>query len=175
LVDLVDDLQQLTKADAAKAHLRREDLSLPDLVDEMVELYRQQFETRGIAVITRIDEGATRVVGDRDKLRQAMRNLIENAWRYTTEGGRVEIGVERRPDGITLTIANTGAGIAEADLPYIFERFYRADQSRSRESGGAGIGLAIVKELVEAHGGHVGAASEAGKTRVWFSLPAPAT
>ena len=71
-----------------------------------------------------------------------------------------------------LAVANTGAQIEQGDLPLIFERFYRADKSRSRESGGAGIGLAIVKSLIEAHGGHVGASSEAGQTRIWITLPA---
>jgi signal transduction histidine kinase len=76
------------------------------------------------------------------------------------------------PGGVKLSVANTGEGIQPADLPFIFERFYRGDKSRSREQGGAGIGLAIVKELVEAHGGHVGAASSPTETQVWFTLPA---
>lgn len=174
LVRLVDDLQQLTKADAARAHLSREEVSLPDLVTQVAELYGQRFRARGITVGTRIGEGAGRVSADRDKLAQALSNLIENACQYATEGGRVEIAADRGADGITLTVTNTGEGIAADDLPFIFERFYRADRSRSRESGGAGIGLAIVKELIEAHGGQVGAASEDGETRLWFTLPAPA-
>jgi signal transduction histidine kinase len=81
------------------------------------------------------------------------------------------VSSERVQGGIRVIFANSGEGIAEKDLPYIFERFYRVEESRSRETGGAGIGLAIVKELIEAHGGSVGAESADGKTRVWFVLP----
>jgi signal transduction histidine kinase len=75
------------------------------------------------------------------------------------------------PEGVRVTFTNTGEGIAAEDIPYIFERFYRVDKSRSREHGGAGIGLSIVKELIAAHEGEVGAASADGETRVWFTLP----
>jgi signal transduction histidine kinase len=111
------------------------------------------------------------VSADREKLLQAVRNLMENAWKYTPEGGLVRISVEDFPAGTKVVFANTGAGIPERDLPFIFERFYRVEGSRSRDTGGAGIGLAIVKELIEAHGGSVGAESTAGWTRVWFLLP----
>jgi len=80
-------------------------------------------------------------------------NLLENAWQYTPYGGKFMITTERLPDRIKMVFANTGEGIAEEDVPFIFERFYRGEKSRSREHGGAGIGLAIVKELIEAHGG----------------------
>jgi signal transduction histidine kinase len=112
------------------------------------------------------------VRADRDKLLQAVRNLIENAWKYTPQNGRVAISSQRNNDAVKLIISNTGPGIMENDLPFIFERFFRADRSRSLDAGGAGIGLAIVKELIEAHGGQVGAESQGGETRVWFSLPA---
>jgi two-component system, OmpR family, sensor histidine kinase BaeS len=75
------------------------------------------------------------------------------------------------PEGIKLVFANSGEGIAEEDLPFIFERFYRGEKSRSRELGGAGLGLTIVKELVEAHGGQVGAESTPSETKIWFTLP----
>ncbi len=84
----------------------------------------------------------------------------------------MRISLERVQDGVRFIVANTGNGISPKDLPFIFERFYRADKSRSRDSGGAGIGLAIVKGIIEAHGGHVGAKSQDGRTWVWFTLPA---
>ena len=95
-----------------------------------------------------------------------MHNLLQNAWQYTPQGGNVRISTERVPEGIKLIFANTGEGIAEEDLPFIFERFYRGEKSRSREHGGAGIGLAIVKELIKAHGGQVGAETSPTETRV---------
>jgi len=171
LVRLVEDLNALTKADAARAYLRREELSLPELVEQVLAFYRYQFETRRIAVATRFGAGCERVRGDRDKLLQVLRNLIENAWQYTDEGGRLEVSAERAGDGIKLVFANSGPGIPPEDIGLIFERFHRADKSRARDRGGSGIGLAIVKELVEAHGGTVGAESGAGRTRIWITLP----
>ena len=172
LVHLVEDLQQLARADAARAYLNRQEFSLAEALNGMLELYRPKFEEKDIAVTTWYSESTEQVVADRDKLLQAVRNLIENAWKYTPEGGRVLVSTERVPEGIKVLFANSGAGISEDNLPYIFERFFKADRSRSREAGGAGIGLSIVKELVEAHGGHVGAESSESETRVWFIIPA---
>lgn len=171
LVHLVEDLGQLARADAARAYLERREFSLPESIGQMLALYRPGFEAKGIAVESSFAPGTERVTADRDKLLQAVRNLVENAWKYTPEGGRVAVSAERVAEGIRVVFANSGSGIAAAELPFIFERFYRADRSRSREGGGAGIGLAIVKELVEAHGGRVGAESGEGETRVWFVLP----
>ncbi len=172
LVRLVEDLHQLIKADSARAYLHRQELCLPDLVKQVLAFYRYQLESRDISVETRFTPDAEQAVGDRDKLLQVLRNLVQNAAQYAASGGRLTVSAERRPDGIAMTFANTGSEVAESDLKLIFERFYRAEKSRSRDSGGAGIGLAIVKELVEAHGGQVGAASGNGETRVWFTLPA---
>lgn len=171
LVNLVEDLQQLAKADAARAYLNRQDFSLTEALDQMLELYQQNFAEKNISVTTRFAEDTRQVNADRDKLLQALRNLIENAWKYTPEGGTVSVSSQRVPEGIKVLFANSGRGISEDNLPYIFERFFKADRSRSRETGGAGIGLSIVKELVEAHGGHVGAESSGRETRVWFVLP----
>jgi signal transduction histidine kinase len=171
LVRLVEDLGQLARAEAARAYLERRELDLSETIGQMLTLYRPRFEARGIAVATRFAPDADRIVADRDKVLQAVRNLIENACRYTPEGGRFTVSSGRVPEGVRVVFSNTGPGIPAADLPYVFERFYRADRSRSREGGGAGIGLSIVKELIEAHGGRVGAESGEGETRVWFVLP----
>ncbi len=171
LVNLVEDLQQLARADAARAFLERQTLDLGEEIERMLALYRPNFEGKGIEVTMEVAPAAARVNADRDKLLQAVRNLMENAWKYTPEKGRLAIIAERVEDGVKVTFANSGEGIAPADLPFIFERFFRADRSRSRTAGGAGLGLAIVKELIEAHGGKVGAESESGLTRVWFILP----
>jgi len=134
-------------------------------------LYRPNFQEKEIEVRWQLDTGSDLVTADRDKLLQAIRNLADNAWKYTPRRGIVTISTQRTADGIKTVFANSGAFIATDDLPYLFERFFRADRSRSRAAGGAGIGLAIVKELIEAHGGTVGAESDGNGTRVWFNLP----
>jgi signal transduction histidine kinase len=107
-----------------------------------------------------------------DQLAQVTGNLLQNAVRYTPPGGRVTVRAERRPNDVLVSVANTGDGIPPEDLPHVFERFYRVEKSRDRARGGAGIGLAIVRQLVVAAGGSVGAESQDGVTRFWFSLPA---
>jgi signal transduction histidine kinase len=171
LVSLVEDLQQLAKADAAEAFLDCRELSLHELLDQIMDLYRPNFQEKEIEVRWHLDPGSDRVSADRDKLLQAIRNLADNACKYTPHKGIVTISAQLNADGIKTVFANSGAVIAEKDIQYLFERFFRADRSRSRDVGGAGIGLAIVKELIEAHGGTVGAESDESGTRVWFVLP----
>ena len=172
LVHLVDNLQQLARADAARAYLKREEIDLPDLVNQMVDLNLPNFQAKQITLKTRVPAKVPRVSADRDKLLQALRNLIENCWKYTPESGNVIISVAPITEGIKVDFQNSGNGISKTDLPYIFERFFRADRSRSRgAAGGAGIGLAITRELIEAHGGYVGAESQPGETHIWFVLP----
>jgi len=100
---------------------------------------------------------------DEDIIEQVLVNLISNALKYTPEGGSVMIRTEETPGAVVITVRDSGIGISDEDLPYIFERFYRADKSRSRATGGSGIGLAIVKFLVEAHGGTVTVESKPGE------------
>ena len=121
---------------------------------------------------SRICRTACRRGRNADHLSQVLANLVSNAARYTPAGGTVTVRAERRPADLLVSIANTGEGIPPDDLERVFERFYRVEKSRDRARGGAGIGLAIVKQLVEAGGGRVGAESRDGQTRFWFSLPA---
>ena len=100
------------------------------------------------------------------------RNLLQNAVRYTPPGGRISSQGGTAAGDVLVSVTNTGDGIPSEDLPHVFERFYRVDKSRDRARGGAGIGLAIVRQLVEAAGGSVGAESRDGRTTFWFSLPA---
>ena len=172
LVNLVDDLGQLARADAARAFLDRRPVDLTDCIEEMLNLYRMNVDDKQIRLSTRFADDASTVPADRDKLLQAMRNLIDNCLKYTPQGGRVTITTARTAGGVRVDFVNDGPGIPPAELPYVFERFYRAEYSRSRDAGGAGIGLAIVKQLIEAHGGRVGAESMPGETRIWFELPA---
>jgi signal transduction histidine kinase len=171
LVRLVESLNQLTKADAARAYLERQEVDLPALIGQALELDRFEFGSRGIDVETAFPDAPLSVTADRDKLFQVLRNLTQNAWQYTPTGGRLRVAVALEPRSVTVSFANSSSGLSDEDLPLIFERFYRAEKSRSRESGGAGIGLAIVKELVEAHGGTVGVERDGSDVRFWFSLP----
>ena len=120
---------------------------------------------------TQLLEGADQLPADPDKLSQVVSNLLQNAWQYTPAGGTVRISMESVPGELKVVFANTAGELAEKDLPFIFERFYRGEKSRSREHGGAGIGLAIVKELIEAHSGRVGAGIFNDEISIWFTLP----
>jgi signal transduction histidine kinase len=172
LAHLAEDLLQLTEADAAHANLRPEQIELQPLIVQNLSLFQAQFDAKEIGVETEFGDKVDKVMADPHKLAQIMHNLLQNAWQYTPHGGRVRIFVERLAGEIQMSITNTGDGISEKDLPFIFERFYRGEKSRSRNLGGAGIGLAIVKELVEAHGGRVRAESWPDQTRISFTLPA---
>jgi len=107
-----------------------------------------------------------------DRLAQVLANLLQNAARYTPRHGEVSLSAEARRGSVLMSIVNSGEGIPEADLSRVFERFYRVDKSRDISRGGAGIGLSIVRQLVEADGGRVGADSRPGSTRFWCRLPA---
>ena len=172
LGNLSEDLMRLSIADAARLTLERAMIDLHEFLPHSLKVFEAQFAEKGITTDTRIASGAERVSADSEKLAQILQNLLHNAWQYTSPGGTVRIEVERIDGAIRIIVANTGEPIAHEDLTLIFERFYRVDKSRSRERGGAGIGLAIVKDLVEAHGGHVGAESAGGENRIWFVLPA---
>ena len=172
LAKLVEDLLQLARADASRGTLHPQRINLQELVSQILDLFQPQFSAKGIVVETELFNAEGQIMADPEKLSQIFRNLLQNAWQYTPHRGNVRVSNERLPGRIKVVFANTGEGIAEEDLPFIFERFYRGEKSRSREHGGAGIGLAIVKELVEAHRGEVGAESTPTETHIWFTLPA---
>jgi two-component system sensor histidine kinase BaeS len=172
LGNLSEDLMRLSVADSANLTLEQELIDLNEFLPHALKLFEAQFAEKGITTDTRIASGAERISVDAEKLAQIMQNLLHNAWKYVSREGKVTITVERADGFFKIVVANTGEQIAQEDLALIFERFYRVDKSRSREGGGAGIGLAIVKDLVEAHGGYVGAESFVGENRIWFVLPA---
>jgi len=172
LAKLVEDLLQLARAEAAKGILMPRTADLHEVLSKVLELFRQGFAAKEITVEVEFSKAGEQIVADPEKLSQVFRNLLDNACQYTPPGGRVKVSAERQPDSVKIVFANNGDGISKDDLPFIFERFYRGEKSRSRDHGGAGIGLAIVKEIVAAHGGEVGAESAPRETRVWFTLPA---
>jgi two-component system sensor histidine kinase BaeS len=171
LVRLVEDLLRLSKADAARANLYKRGIPLANWIMQVLDSFKPQFQAQNIVLEIDLPDRSVGVQADPDKLLQVVNNLLQNALQYTPPGGRVKISSARFPGEVKVIFANTGGEIEANDLPYIFERFYRGEKSRSREHGGAGIGLAIVKELIEAHNGRVGAEVFQGEVQIWFTLP----
>ena len=160
MADLVEQLLTLARADEGRFDLFREPLHLEPLVRDVFETAVILGESVGLEVTMPVIEDAV-VLGDRPRLRQLFLNLVTNAIKYTPRGGSVELALRRAGETATLTVRDTGIGIAAADLPYIFERFWRADRVRSRaaERGGFGLGLAISQWIAQAHGGTLTAMS----------------
>jgi signal transduction histidine kinase len=171
LIHLLEDVLRLAKADAARTDLHKAEVRIKDLILQELDIFRPQFDSKKIRIETQFEKGVDRLLADPDKITQVVVNLLQNACQYTPTGGSVRIHTEQSLGEMKITLANSGGEISPKDLPFIFERFYRGEKSRSREHGGAGIGLAIVKELVEAHDGRVGAEISENETRIWFSLP----
>ena len=170
LTRLARSLETLAESADGTAELP-DDLDLAVAVRAAVDLAQPAFGRGGIGLS--VDLPARLPVRARpDHLAQVLGNLLQNAIRYTPEGGRCWVKAESRPGSVLVSVANTGPAIPEYDLARVFERFYRVEKSRDQARGGAGIGLAIVKELVETDGGRVGAESRADHTQFWFSLPA---
>ncbi len=170
LVRLSRSLDSLAEGDASTAPPRLEEVDLAAAVRTALELAQPILERAGLSVVADLPEHLS-ARANPDHLAQVLGNLVSNAARYTPSGGRVAVRAERRSGDLLVSISNTGEGIPADDLERVFERFYRVEKSRDRARGGAGIGLAIVKQLVEAGGGRVGAESDDGQTRFWFSLP----
>ncbi len=152
--------------------LHKKETRIKDLILQELDIFRPQFDSKKFWLETQFGEGADGLLADPDKISQVVTNLLRNACQYTPTGGFVRIYTEQAPGELKVTFANTSGELSQKDLPFIFEGFYRGEKSRSREHGGAGIGLAIVKELGEAHDGRVGAEISEDETRIWFSLPA---
>ncbi|HET9457891.1 MAG TPA: ATP-binding protein, partial [Candidatus Limnocylindrales bacterium] len=171
LVRLSRSLDTLAAGDAGGAPPVATEIDLGAVIRAAVDLARPAALGAGLELDVAVPDRLL-ARGDPDQLAQVAGNLLQNAIRYTPRGGRIGVRAERRPGDVLVSITNTGEGIPAADLDHVFERFYRVEKSRDRARGGAGIGLAIVRQLVEAAGGSVGAESRDGQTRFWFSLPA---
>ncbi len=157
---LVTDLHDLALAEARELPLQRERIDLRGSVRDAVDAVHPLAAEKRIDVSVALPTEATTAQVDPGRLRQVVQNLLSNAIAYSPEGGTIRVGLEGGPEGAILTVMDTGRGIAQADLPRVFDRFYRAEPSRDRDLGGAGLGLAIVKAIVEAHGGNVAVASD---------------
>jgi two-component system sensor histidine kinase BaeS len=165
LTRLLDDLSALADAQRPGLLLSGEPVDLAAVAKGPADALRQGFADKGIAFTT--DLQATIVAGDPKRLEQVVVNLLTNAYRYTDAGGRVSLSVRQVGDDAVLEVADSGVGIPLEDLAHVFTRFWRGEKSRSRATGGAGIGLSIVNELVRAHGGQVTAQSTVGQGSVF--------
>lgn len=172
LSHLTQDLQELALAEARKLRIDPYPISVCELVQQAVFLHQPQAEHRQITLLSECPETVPDVYADPKRVGQILHNLLDNALHHTVENGSVIVKVNRVQDAVEVCIEDTGTGIDAEHLPYVFERFYRADPSRSRKTGGAGIGLAIVKELVEAQDGQITMTSKKGIGTVFsFTLP----
>jgi signal transduction histidine kinase len=170
LVRLSRSLDALAEGDSASEPPALEPLDLAAAIRSAVELVQPAIERAGLRLSLAIPPDLP-ARANPDHLAQVLGNLLSNAVRYTPAGGSIAVRAQRRPVDLLVSVVNS-AGIPPDDLDRVFERFYRVEKSRDRARGGAGIGLAIVKQLVEAAGGRVGAESTGEETRFWFSLPA---
>ncbi|WP_352419037.1 ATP-binding protein [Proteiniborus sp.] len=162
LKKLVEQLKYITDIENHRVELEIEEVNLSQIIENVAESFRYEFDSKQIELNKQIKENII-IEADKDKIRQIMINLISNALKFTDSGGKVDILLKEEEKTITIEIIDNGIGIAEEDISFVFERFYRSDKSRSRKTGGTGIGLTIAKSLVESHGGNISVHSQKGK------------
>jgi signal transduction histidine kinase len=169
---LVDQLLELSRLDSGDLRLRREPVMLDELVSEVVAELEVVRADRHVQLFGTISGDLPVILADREKVHQVLFNLLDNALRFTPTGGEVRVTAERHNGSVDVHVWDTGPGISPEHLSRVFERFYRVDPARSRDEGGTGIGLAIARSVVEAHGGRIWAESEPGRGSVFtFELP----
>jgi two-component system, OmpR family, sensor histidine kinase BaeS len=175
LARLAEDISAVSRAEEGQIGLTLLPLAAADLVATAVAAAADGFSAKGVALLTDVAQRLPRLLGDPDRLGQVLGNLLDNALRHTPSGGSVTLRASAPPqsDRIEIDVADTGDGIPGEHLPHIFERFYRVDSARDRAHGGSGIGLAITKALVEAHGGHIAAASAGPGHGSLFAMTLP--
>lgn len=171
---LVQSLQELSRIEAGVLDLKPEPLDAADAVQSTLAHLERQFQEKGVSLLAQVAPDLPKVLADRDRLQQVLLNLVGNALQYTARNGKVTISVTRQGNDVVFSIADTGIGIAPEHIPHLFDRFYRVDRSRSRVTGGSGIGLTVAKHLVESQGGRIWAESAGlGEgSRFTFTLPA---
>jgi two-component system sensor histidine kinase BaeS len=175
LARLVSDLQTLSLAEAGKLQLHHEAVSVVDLIEDTVTSFLGPASENGIELKSEISgsEPELTINADPDRIGQVLSNLVANAVRFTPHGGTITLKAESNPSGVRLIVEDTGSGIAPEDLPYVFDRFWKAEHARSRHEGtGSGLGLAIARQLVQSHAGTISVESTQGKgTRFVIDLP----
>ena len=169
---LIDDLFQMAQLDTGGFPLNRAPASLNDLISDTLESFSELAYRESIALEGRVELNVDPVFMDTQAIGRVLNNLIGNALRHTSAGGRVHVSARRTDKGVEATVSDTGEGIRAEDIPHIFDSFYRGEKSRNRDTGGAGLGLAIARGVVHAHGGDIRVESQASKgTRFIFHIP----
>jgi signal transduction histidine kinase len=169
---LVDDLQELSIVEAGQMALERQPEDLAELVTHTTDAMATAAAARNVRLERRMTDNLPLVSMDYHRISQVLRNLVDNALSHTGEGGCIIVEASRAGDWVLVSVSDTGEGIEPEDLPYVFDRFYRVDKSRTRATGGSGLGLTISKGLVEAHGGKMNVESRRGVgSRFYFTLP----
>jgi two-component system sensor histidine kinase BaeS len=166
LQHVIEDLQDLAAADAGELRLHRQPIRLTDVVGQVAAANQARAAAAGVTLGAEVAEDVD-LFADPIRLRQVVGNLVLNAIRHTSAGGTVSITAGRGDGGVVIDVADTGTGIAAVDLPYVFDRFWRADKSRNRQTGGSGLGLPIARKFAEAHGGRLSVASTIGHGSVF--------
>ena len=169
---LVDDLQELSLAEAGELKLDFKSEDIIKLIKQMVKTMQAQAAARGVSLSLDLPGKLSKVNIDSQRINQVLRNLLENALAHTEKDGNIVVTAQEQANRVKIMVTDNGEGIPAEDLPSIFERFYRVDKSRTRVTGGSGLGLTIARRLVEAHGGQIEARSEPGKgSRFTFTIP----
>lgn len=169
---LIDDLQELTLAEAGKLSLYRQAEDITQLIQKTVAAVSPRATTSGVILTIDLSEQLPLCDIDSQRIGQVLRNLLDNAITHTPKGGAITVAARPIQGHVEVSVIDTGEGIPAEHLPNVFERFYRVDKSRTRATGGSGLGLTIARRLVEAHGGKIGVQSEAGNgSRFYFTIP----
>jgi two-component system, OmpR family, sensor histidine kinase BaeS len=172
LTHLVNDLRTLAMADAGELQLEKADVDLPKLAQNVLNRFRTQADQQNVSLNFIQLEEIPIVTADPIRVEQILTNLISNALRFTPEQGKIALGICRENDMVKITVGDSGPGISEESLPYVFDRFYRADKARSRIEGGSGLGLAIARQLARAHKGDLTACNQKdGGAQFCLTLP----
>jgi len=168
---LIDDLFEMAQLDAGGIPLEKADSSLADLISDTLESFSELASRQNIQLQGSVEPNVDPVFMDTQRIGRVFNNLISNALRHTPSGGQIEVLARRAGLSVEVTVCDSGEGIRPEDIPNVFESFYRGEKSRSRATGGAGLGLAIARGIVRAHGGEIRVESQPGDTRFIFTLP----
>ncbi len=169
---LVNELLDLARMEAGHLQLTMEEMNIPSFINRIIHKFQGLAKDNEIQLFAEIENGIISISFDPDRIEQVLTNLIDNAIRHTPKGGSVKLSVTSEDKGIMIRVKDSGSGIPEEDLPFVFERFYKADKARTRGRAGTGLGLAIAKNIIDSHRGHISVQSKLGQgTTFSFLLP----
>jgi signal transduction histidine kinase len=172
---MINDLHELAQAEAQQLAMHKQATDIAQLVKDVTVVFKPAASAKQIELQVELLGAVPVLTVDASRIRQVLHNLLDNALKHTPENGRISVSVEQKEAVLQVRIQDSGEGITSEELPHVFDRFYRIDRSRSREQGSAGLGLAIVRAIVEAHGGTVTASSSGPGQGSLFTLNIPIT